>query len=105
MRLRELLAAAPPLRVVGSQDVEIKGLRHDSRAVEAGDLFFALPGTATDGNRFVKAACERGAAAIVSELEAPPPPAVLPATWIQVCDAMEAMGRLADRFFGHPSAA
>ena len=105
MRLRELVGAIAPLRVTGDAETEVAGLRHDSRAVRPGDLFFALPGAATNGNRFIKAACERGTRVIVSELEAPPPPAVLPAAWVQVDDAVEAMGRLADRFFGHPSGA
>ena len=37
----------------------------DSRQVEGGELFFALPGEETDGHRFVAAALERGAAAAV----------------------------------------
>ena len=105
MRLRELAAAARPRRLAGNPELEIAGLRHDSRLVQKGDLFFALPGAKTDGNRHIKAACERGAAAVVSELEPPPPPAVMPAAWLQVDDAAAAMGAMADRFFGHPSGA
>jgi len=37
----------------------------DSRQVEGGELFFALPGEETDGHNFVDAALERGAAAAV----------------------------------------
>ena len=105
MRLRELLAAARPSRVSGGDEAQITGLRHDSRLVEKGDLFFALPGSKTDGNRHAKAAIERGALAVLSELEPPPPPAVLSACWAQVPDAAAAMGRVAARFFGEPSAA
>jgi UDP-N-acetylmuramoyl-L-alanyl-D-glutamate--2,6-diaminopimelate ligase len=105
MRLRELAAAARPRRLAGNPEIEISGLRHDSRLVQKGDLFFALPGAKTDGNRHIKAACEQGAAAVVSELEPPPPPAVVPAAWLQVDDAAAAMGAMADRFFGHPSGA
>lgn len=44
--------------------VTVTGLCHDSREVEAGDLFFALMGE-TDGHRFVESAKAAGAAAAV----------------------------------------
>jgi len=37
----------------------------DSRRVQAGDVFFAYPGDAADGRRFIGAAVEQGAAAVV----------------------------------------
>jgi UDP-N-acetylmuramoyl-L-alanyl-D-glutamate--2,6-diaminopimelate ligase len=37
----------------------------DSRKVKAGDVFFAYPGEAADGRRFIGAAIEKGAAAVV----------------------------------------
>ena len=105
MTLEELLRAAPPLRAAGPTNIPVADLRHDSRLVKPGDVFFALPGSKTDGNRHVKMACERGAVAVVSELEPPPAPVSLAATWVQVSDIAAAMGRAADRFFGHPSGA
>ncbi|MEK7381881.1 MAG: UDP-N-acetylmuramoyl-L-alanyl-D-glutamate--2,6-diaminopimelate ligase [Elusimicrobiota bacterium] len=105
MTLAELLRAVPPLRANGPVDVTIKNLRHDSREVQPGDLFFALPGSKTDGNRHAREALARGAAAVVSELEPPPPPATLPGTWVQVAGVAEAMARLSDAFFKHPSGA
>ncbi|MFI5351176.1 MAG: UDP-N-acetylmuramoyl-L-alanyl-D-glutamate--2,6-diaminopimelate ligase [Elusimicrobiota bacterium] len=105
MILAELLRACPPRRTAGRVDVPVSGLRHDSREVGPGDLFFALPGSKTDGNRHAREALARGAVAVVSELEPPPPPATLPGAWIQVADAAEAMGRYADAYFRHPSGA
>ena len=105
MTLAELLRAAPPVRVAGPVDVLIKGLSHDSREVAAGDLFFAMPGAKTDGNRHSRQALDNGAIAVISELEPPPPPAIVRGTWIQVTDAAETMSRVAAEFFAHPSAA
>jgi len=105
MTLAELLRACPPRRTTGRVDVAVTGLRHDSREVAPGDLFFAMPGSKTDGNRHAREALAKGAVAVVSELEPPPPPATIPGTWVQVPDAAEAMGRLADAFFAHPSGA
>ena len=105
MTLAELLRAAPPLRASGSVDIPISDLRHDSRDVLPGDLFFALPGAKTDGNRHVRQALAQGAAAVVSELEPPPPPATMPGTWVQVESVALTMARLSDAFFKHPSGA
>ncbi|MBI5210869.1 MAG: UDP-N-acetylmuramoyl-L-alanyl-D-glutamate--2,6-diaminopimelate ligase [Elusimicrobia bacterium] len=103
MVLSELLAASAPLGIAGPTDTRVRGLAHDSRLVGPGDVFFALPGSKTDANRFVKEAAQRGAVAIVSELRTPPAPVSIPATWVQVQDVHQAMGRMADLFFGRPS--
>jgi UDP-N-acetylmuramoyl-L-alanyl-D-glutamate--2,6-diaminopimelate ligase len=47
--------------------IAIAGITADSRAVEAGFLFFALPGVKADGMSFARSAVEKGAAAIVTE--------------------------------------
>lgn len=104
MKLSDLLHGVRTLGFLGSADTEVLGLRHDSRQVRPGDLFFALPGSKTDGNRHVRQACAAGASVILSELEPPPAPISFKAAWVQVADAAEAMGRVADAFFGHPSA-
>lgn len=46
-------------------DACYRGAAIDSRRVEGGELFFALPGERTDGHRFVAAALAGGAAAAV----------------------------------------
>ena len=48
-----------------SADVEISALTLDSRAVKPGYLFAAMPGSNVDGTRFVPAAIEAGAAAVM----------------------------------------
>lgn len=105
MTLAELLRAVAAKCVAGSVELTISGLRHDSREVVPGDLFFAMPGAKTDGNRHARQALENGAVAVVSELEPPPPPAVMKGTWIQVSDIAEAMAGISDLFYGHPSGA
>jgi len=51
-------AAAPGGRLVS-----------DSRRVKPGDVFFAYPGEAADGRRYIEAAIEAGAAAVVHEAD------------------------------------
>ena len=52
------------------RDVEITGLTADSRAVKAGFLFAALPGTQVDGAKFIDAAIKAGAVAILCRPDA-----------------------------------
>jgi len=109
--LQEVLRGASGARIVGDAQAAIEGVAHDSRSVRPGWLFFALPGAKTDGNRHVKDALERGAAALMSELAPPPPPMTLSvpgregrgAAWVQVDDVFAAMGRAADNFYRSPS--
>ena len=51
-----------------SERFEVTGVTFDSREVQSGDLFIAMPGTVHDGHRFVAGAFASGAAgAIVSQ--------------------------------------
>ena len=51
-----------------SEPFEVTGVTFDSREIEPGHLFVAMPGTVHDGHQFVAGAFERGAAgAIVSQ--------------------------------------
>jgi len=59
----------------GSEDVILLGAEVDSRRIQAGDLYVALPGERHDGHEFVAAALASGAAALVrrdADLEPPP---------------------------------
>ena len=74
MRLSELIngdrAAYDPalseLARAGALDLDIQGVTSDSRAVRPGFLFAALPGSATDGRRFIPEAVARGAVAVLT---------------------------------------
>ncbi len=48
------------------EDVELKGIKTDSRLVEQGDVFVCLQGTRFDGHNFAKDAFNKGAKAIVA---------------------------------------
>ena len=46
--------------------IEVVGLAADSRRVEPGFVFFAIPGSKADGSTFIAQAVERGAVAVVA---------------------------------------
>lgn len=55
------------LRELGfDSDADVAGLTCDSREVKPGYVFAALPGTVTDGRKFIESALEKGASAILS---------------------------------------
>lgn len=64
------------LRDLGFEsDIEAAGLTCDSRDVQPGYVFAALPGTVTDGRKYIENAIEKGASAVLSTqgLELPIP--------------------------------
>jgi len=65
------LARAVNGTVVREGRLPIHGGAVDSRRVEPGNAFFALPGERTDGHRFLVDAAQRGAAALVVTQEVP----------------------------------
>ncbi len=46
---------------------DVIGVQYDSRKVRPGDLFVAMAGGTTDGNRYIASALDRGSAAIVTD--------------------------------------
>jgi len=50
-----------------SSTADVLRVQYDSRRVRPGDIFVAMRGGSTDGNKFIAGAIERGAAAIVTD--------------------------------------
>ena len=104
-RLAEVLAEVDGLSVRGSlEGVLVTGCTHDSRAVEAGDLYAALPGAHVHGAAFATQAVEAGAVAVLTDAEgAEQVPSGVP---VLVADApRHVLGDVASWVHGHPSRA
>jgi UDP-N-acetylmuramoyl-L-alanyl-D-glutamate--2,6-diaminopimelate ligase len=89
----------------GGSSVEVSGVEYDSRRVGRGDVFVAMRGDATDGNRFVEAAVAQGAAAVVTD--SPEAYAKLRREHVGVAAALVERGRralaeIAAAVTGHP---
>jgi UDP-N-acetylmuramoyl-L-alanyl-D-glutamate--2,6-diaminopimelate ligase len=98
MRLVDLLSDLPSCAVMGDPTVEVYGIACDSRTVQRGDLFCAIPGRTHDGHAFVQEAVARGAAAALVErpVEVPIPQVIVPSV-------RRVMGPVCAAFYGHPS--
>ena len=97
----ELTQAVPGVRAGGDFSAQITGVAYDSRLAEPGDVFVAVAGFQVDGHDFAEDALTRGAAALVVErriedVSPEAPQFVAPS-------GREALSRIGDAFYGHPS--
>jgi len=98
MTFSSLLDGVEVLSQTGSAFV--KGVDYDSRRVQPGWLFVAMRGESSDGNRYIDAALQAGAVAIVTDSPAEPPrPGV---AWAVVPHGRRALARIAANFYKHP---
>ena len=67
MKLSELLQGVEVLTSTAPATWDITGVAYDSREVQPGDVFVAISGFATDGNRYIDKAMARGARLVVTE--------------------------------------
>ena len=100
-QLSELLSSTAVVQFVTSCDPEIGALQYDSRKVGAGDCFFAVRGTQSDGHNYIPSAIESGAVAVVcQEL---PQQLKEGVSYIVVEDSNKAMADMAAAFYDYPS--
>lgn len=102
MTLATLLSAIRSIEIIGPTDIEITGIQFDSRKVEAGNLFVAQKGTASDGHQYIDQCIAQGAKAIVCE-HRDMITRTDEATIIVVENSDRALGLLASQWFGNPS--
>ena len=101
MKLSELLKNVKPIAIIGNADVEVTGIKIDSRQIQPGYLFVAIKGTQTDGHRFIPKALELGAKAVLCEDL--PDEKASGVTYVQVASTETAVGPVATLFHGDPT--
>lgn len=99
-QLNELISGLSGLLMTDGT-AEISGLACDSRKLEAGDLFFALPGVDVDGQDYIPAALAAGASALVLS-HIPEKSYGVPVVVAE--NVRLAMAKIAQRFYGNPTA-
>ena len=98
MKLKDLLKNIAVLETNVSPKLEIGEVIYDSRKVIPGSLFVAVSGFASDGNRFIPMALEKGAVAVVT---AKKPEEGVP--YILVENDRLALALLGCNFYGEPA--
>jgi UDP-N-acetylmuramoyl-L-alanyl-D-glutamate--2,6-diaminopimelate ligase len=81
------------------RSLPVRAVAIDSRRVEPGDLFVALPGTMVDGHDFIEAAIARGAVAVMGER----PSTEFAVPYVAVDNAARALATIASRYYGDPA--
>jgi UDP-N-acetylmuramoyl-L-alanyl-D-glutamate--2,6-diaminopimelate ligase len=99
MSLRELQQLGLATAIVGDGEVRVRGIRHDSRRCEPGDLFVAVAGAQSDGAQFIADAVKRGAVAVLAER-----PITEQVPVLMAADALLALSQIAQRLYDDPTA-
>ncbi|MGI6225449.1 MAG: UDP-N-acetylmuramoyl-L-alanyl-D-glutamate--2,6-diaminopimelate ligase [Peptococcales bacterium] len=100
MKLETLVQDIPKIAVARIIDIEISGIKYDSRLIKPGDLFVAIKGFKTDGHQYIKNALANGASAVVLEDEVYCSPDF---PWVLVENARNALADLSVIFYNYPS--
>jgi UDP-N-acetylmuramoyl-L-alanyl-D-glutamate--2,6-diaminopimelate ligase len=99
MSLAALVERGLARRVIGDDSVRVRGIRHDSRRVEPGDLFVAIAGERRHGSEFAPQAIALGAAAVLAQ-----EPLALAVPVLVADDALVALSAIARVLYDDPGA-
>ena len=100
MKLEKLLSGVNVIKGNVSLSMDITQVVYDSRKVTPGCMFVAITGFATDGNKYIPMALEKGAAVVVT---AKPQADGIP--HIQVENDRLALAQIGANFYDHPGKA
>ena len=99
MKLNTLLQGVNVLKSNVDMETEIQNVCYDSRKVGEGDLFVAVTGFVTDGNRYIPMALEKGAVAVITAVQ---PAEDIP--YILVDSDRLALALIGKNYYGDPAA-
>src|SRR5689334_6456344 len=97
MNFLELLDGVEILAQSGNPD--ISGVEYDSRRVKSENVFVAMRGESSDGNKFVEQAIAAGAVAVVTDSDR----RLKDVAWAQVAHGRRALAGVSANFYGHPA--
>ena len=100
VRLRELRDCLQPREVLHWRDLAVDGLQFHSAEVRAGNIFFAIRGSKSNGATYAQQAVARGAVAVVAEEALP-----LHVPVLLVDNARQALADAARYYYRDPSRA
>ena len=90
MLLKKLIKNCPKKLL----NIKVKGLSLDTRTLKKGELFFALKGSKSNGEKFIIKALKKGASAIVSSKEIKGNLKI-----IKVNDVRDCLGKICSKFY------
>lgn len=102
LKLMQCIGILPGIReIIGNTpNAEYSGVCFDSRKVQPGDIYIAIPGLSTDGHDYILSAVQNGASAVIGSK---PLPIKISVPYFRVDDSREAMAWAAAALYGFPS--
>ena len=97
MKLKNLLQDIQIIKTNVDMEMEVSSVAYDSRKVVNGGMFVAITGFATDGNKFIPMAREKGAAVVVTSKQ---PADEVP--FVQVASDRLALALIGCNYYGRP---
>src|SRR5438270_4040593 len=97
MKFSDLLNGAEVLAQSG--DPQVTGIEYDSRRVKPGDVFVAMQGEVSDGNRFIDKATMAGAVAVITDSNKTP----ANVAWAKVPHGRRALAIASANFYRRPA--
>lgn len=102
MKFGDLLGYLEVQKIINNADFSVTDIQYDSRKVQNGSIFVAMPGEVTDGHIYINSAIEAGAKALVCEEL--PDELNSNCVYIQVDNSRRALAQLSHNFWNNPSA-
>ena len=99
MELKKILKNITYCSKSNIENINIVHLTHNSHEIQQGSLFIALRGYKTDGNSFINEAIDKGAVAILSDIEN----TSHNVPYFKVKDARECLSKISSNFYSYDS--
>ena len=101
-KLSILLKGLEIFKTYGSKNIEVTGIKDDSRKVISGNIFVAIYGQRYNSHKFINDVIEKGASVVVGEIK-PQQRWLTKITYIKVTNSRRALGLLASAWYEYPS--
>ena len=100
--LTEIFQEIQVINKIPDESILLTGISIDSREVEKGNLYLAIPGTRVDGHAFIESAVENGAAAVAGS-DPSQRYRNLPVPYLQIENSREGLAHLTAAWYGYPA--
>lgn len=100
MYLTNILKDYPTKEKIGNLNINITGIKNDSRKIEKGNIFVAINGYNYNGHQFIQEAIKNGAICIISQDDIEIQQGI---TFVIVKDILDAQAYISSVFYNFPS--
>jgi UDP-N-acetylmuramoyl-L-alanyl-D-glutamate--2,6-diaminopimelate ligase len=100
--LKDILYKVTLNAVVGNTSIEVRAINFNSKSIAKNDVFVAIKGNVVDGHKYINAAINLGAVAVICETL--PDELINGVTYVEVDSSSKALAIMASNYYEEPSA-